>query len=83
MIGSPLKAFCGGNPGVYIMEKQGDGELAVGIWNFSLDTVDAPMISLGENYREARFINCTGSLDKGKVTLSKLGAYEFAAVVLR
>ncbi len=83
MMNAPLKAFCGGNPGIYMMEKQGDEELAVGIWNFSLDAIDTPVIALGEKYTEARYINCNGTLENGKVTLSKLGAYEFAAVVLR
>ena len=77
--GKSLPAYCGGNPHLYTMVKEKDGALAVGLWNFFADLIDAPVIELDREYRQIRFLNCEGKMEGKRVTLSTLPAYGFAA----
>lgn len=52
--GRPLAAFCPGNPGLYLMAKQGAGRLAVALWNFSEDEAFAPQVELDRAYTHLR-----------------------------
>lgn len=81
--GKPLDAVCFGHPDLYIMTKRNEEGLAVGLWNFSRDAIDEPVLELGDMFKEVEGINCTASLNGKQVVLSKLGAFEFAAVVLK
>lgn len=75
----PLPAVCLGNPDLYIMCKEGDGSLSVGLWNFFLDSVLTPEIKLGKKYSRIEFIGCSGTLCGDTVKLScDIGAYTFA-----
>lgn len=77
--GGQLPAFCHGNPNLYTMVKKDAKRMTVGLWNFFADPVLEPQITLDGEYREIRFLNCTGTLCKNTVKLSELPSYGFAA----
>ena len=76
--GKKLPAVIGGHPDLYVMCKEKDGVLSVGLWNFFADKINKPVIKLDKKYTGIRFANCEGDLSDDTVTLSKLGAYEYA-----
>ena len=78
--GNKLPAYCYGNPDLYIMAKENNGKLTVGIWNFFADIVFDPVIELGEKYQGLRVLNGgKGRLEGDKVFLSDIAAFGFAA----
>jgi len=65
------------------MCKEKDGALSVGLWNFHADKIGKPVLKLDKKYNSIRFANCEGELSGDTVTLSKLGAYEYAFFEVR
>jgi hypothetical protein len=63
--------------------KEGNGALAVGLWNAWADEVISPEIKLNKRYNEISFINCTGSLYGDVVRLSDISAFDFAGFEVR
>ena len=75
----PLPATCIGNPDLYMMCKEGDNSMAVGLWNNFQDYILTPEIKLGKSYSRIEFINCEGELCGDTVKLSTdIAAYAFA-----
>lgn len=76
-----LPARCDGNPDLYMLCKRGEsGELAVGLFNCCADSILEPEVRLDRDYREIRFVNCSGTLCGDTVRLDKpISAFEFAA----
>lgn len=81
LTGRKLDAVCLKHPDLYIMTKKNESELAVGLWNFSADAISSPVVELGEGYSAVSGINCEAKLEKDKVILPKLHAFEFAGFV--
>ena len=81
-LGSPVVARCKGNPDLYILCREDEKELSVGLWNFFADSIENPVIELAGDYSFAEFVNCNGKMGNGKITLSKLSAFEFAFIKL-
>ena len=78
--GKRLPAYTYGNPNIYMMAKEKDGTLSVGIWNFYADIVIEPTVELGEAYSELKILyGGDGRLEADKVKLSDIPAYGFAA----
>lgn len=77
--GKPLPAFCAKNPNLYILAAKGDDAMAVALANVYFDDVLEPQIKLDKSYTQIRFLNCTGTLDGDRVTLSDIPPYGFAA----
>lgn len=75
--GQKLDAVCTGHPDLYLMAKKDGDSITVGLWNFSLDAIESPVIDLADQYKELETVNCTGTLSGNQVTLSRLGAQEF------
>ncbi len=75
--GKSLDAVCPGNPYLYLMVKKDEHSVSVGLWNFSQDAIEAPEILLAKTFTTLETVNCTGSVDGSKVTLSRLPAQEF------
>jgi len=71
------------HPDLYVMCKEKDGVLSVGLWNFHADKIGKPVVKLDKKYHSIRFANCEGELSGDTVTLSKLGAYEYAFFEVR
>jgi len=79
----PVKCF--GNPDLYMMCKEDETTLTVGLWNFSRDKIKVPFITLDRKYSKITPINCKGKLDKknNTVTLSTLYPFEFCGFTLK
>ncbi|MBO5070927.1 MAG: hypothetical protein J6C37_11290 [Roseburia sp.] len=76
--GQPLPAYSFGNPDLYLLCKEGEGSLTVGLWNFFADSIMKPEVILGKTYKKITFINCTGELRGERVILRELQPYAFA-----
>lgn len=81
-LGKNFYATCTGNPDVYMLCSESCGELAVGVWNFCIDPVISPIVHLGKEYKDIRFINGNGKLCGKTVELGEIPAYGFAGFVL-
>ena len=79
----PLDAVLTGNPDTYLLTKRDNDSLALGIWNFSLDPIIEPVVRLGEEWDSAEFVNCTGTLRRRMLSLSGIGPYGMAFVLLK
>ncbi len=79
----PLPIKCEGNPDLYTICKENKNRLAVGLWNFFIDRIDEPKIVLGEEYKSAEFINCSGTLKGNVIELSPIEPYAFAFINLK
>lgn len=76
--GSKLPAYIYGHPSMYLQCKKDEKAMAVGLWNFFADTAIEPVVELEGVFRDIRFINCTGRLEKNKVYLSDIPPFAFA-----
>lgn len=81
-LGEDFYATCTGNPDVYLLCSQGNGELAVGVWNFCIDVAMNPVVELGKEYKNIRFINGNGRLCGKSVELDEIPAYGFTGFVV-
>ena len=76
--GKSLPAACCGNPCLYMIAKEKDGALSVGLWNFFADPVWEPIVELGEEYRSIRVLNgATGRLEGRTVFLGEIPPFGF------
>ena len=76
--GSKLPAYIYGHPSMYLQCKKNEKAMAVGLWNFFADTAVEPVVELDGNFRDIRFINCSGRMEKDKVYLSDIPPFAFA-----
>ncbi len=67
-----LPAICKKHPDLYIMTKKNSKSLSVGLWNIYPDKIFNPVIELDKNYKNIKFINCSGMLVDNKVTLDSI-----------
>jgi hypothetical protein len=65
------------------MCKEGQDEMAVGLWNFSADPILQPRVLLSKNYDSIRFLNCSGCLDGDTAVLSELPPFGFCGFVVK
>ena len=75
--GNKLPAYIYGHPSLYMQTKEQDNCLAVGIWNFYADTALEPVVELGKDYSDIKFINCEGQLNGNKVYLNNISPFAF------
>ena len=78
-----MTAKCLGNPDLYMMTKQNDEGLGIGLWNIFADEIFKPVIELGDKYTSAEFINCSGKLEGNKIELSEISPFGFAFINLK
>ena len=76
---SPLPARCEGNPGLYILASEGEGELAVLLLNVHQDDIERPIVTLRDDFSTIEFLGCSGNLSGNKVSLSEICPYGYAA----
>ena len=81
--GEMLPASCPGNPDLYLMCKEGQEEMAVGLWNFSPDPVLQPRVLLNKHYGSIRFLQASGHLDGDTAVLSQLPPFGFCGFVVK
>ncbi len=81
---APLDAYAEGNhPYLYTLVKKDAASLSVGVWNLFEDKISDLSIRINGTYSSARFINCEGTFQNGKVVLTTvLYPYEFAGIEL-
>ncbi len=65
--GRELPAVIEGAPDLYMIVKEGDGKLAVGLWNCSADPVLEPAVRLAKAATAVKGIGCEAVLRKGAV----------------
>ena len=63
LAGHEPDAICDGAPDLYMMVKKDENSLSVGLWNFSVDTVDAPTVHLGADWKQLECTQGTAVLD--------------------
>ena len=80
LAGKALPAKCAGNPDLYIICKESEKSMAIGLWNFFADDVEEPVVVLGQTYEGAEFVNCTGTLSGSSLKISTIQPYGFAFV---
>ena len=78
-----LPAKTGGQPDAYLIVKEDADSLSVGVFNLFQDAWISPVIELGSTYAGASFYHCSGRLKGKKLSLGRIEAYGFAAVVLK
>ena len=77
--GKRLPAYCTNNPFVYLLAKESDDGLTVGVWNFFADPIFEPVVMLGDDYSSIKLAGkACGSLDGRCVRLSEIAPYSFA-----
>ena len=81
--GEMLPASCPGNPDLYLMCKEGQEEMAVGLWNFSPDPVLQPRVLLNKHYGSIRFLQGSGHLDGDTAVLFQLPPFGFCGFVVK
>ncbi len=75
-----LPAVCSRNPDLYMICKQANGKMSVGLFNCFADSIIEPVITLDKPYKNIRFINCSGRIEGDTVYLDdQIYAFEFAA----
>lgn len=74
---------CLGNPDLYIIAKENEKGLGIGLWNIFADEILKPVIELGSEYSSAEFVNCSGELNGNKITLSEISPFGFAFIHLK
>lgn len=79
----PADVYIPDHPDLYVQTKRNNNTLAVGLWNFFPDEIFEPQIQLGETWKSAEYLNCSGELDGNTLTLSDIPPYGFAAVRLK
>lgn len=81
--GEALPAICEGNPDLYMLCRKSEDAMAVGLWNFYADDVEAPIVELERAYEDITFIGCEGSMVGNRVYLSRMEPYGMAAFEVR
>lgn len=83
-LNAPLIAYAEGNhPRLYTLTKKNDTALAVGLWNLFEDKIHNLTVHINGDYKNIRFVNCTGEKTATGVRItSTLYPYEFAGIEL-
>ncbi len=77
--GNKLPAMISGNPDLYVLTKQDEKTLSVGLWNLFPDGIYSPKIKLDKVYKSIECCSCTAKLNGDEVELSDIAPYGFAA----
>lgn len=81
-LGKPLDASPVGNyPNLYLLTKEKGTHLCVGAWNLCPDKIEHLKLHIEKEFKEVRFIGCTGHREDDVIVLdSVLYPYEFAGL---
>ncbi|MBO5898628.1 MAG: hypothetical protein J6R04_06425 [Clostridia bacterium] len=75
-----LPVICEGNPDLYLIAKQKENKLTLGLFNCCADRVMQRKIKLSAPIQSVRFIGCNGTFDGNTVEIDRLGAFDMAAL---
>ena len=76
----PVKCF--DNPDLYILLKEDEEKLYIGLWNLHADYVENAKIELSQRFKEAKIFSGTGTLDDNIVEIDKIESYSFVGIIL-
>lgn len=76
----PVKCF--GNPDLYVLLKEDDNELCVGLWNLHADYVENASIILSNSYKKVELFNGSGKLNGKILNVDRIDAFGFVGVTL-
>ncbi len=82
---SPLKVnVCGNHPYLYLLEKENDDAVAVGVWNLFQDKIKNLRFKINTAFSRVNFVNCSGVIEGNEVVLDgTLYPYEFAGIEVK
>lgn len=80
--GKKLPAHVSGHPSLYLLCKESEGKLVIGIWNFFEDVAINPIVQLSEEYTAVEVFGCEVKLHGDKVFLSDIPAFGFVGIEL-
>ena len=78
-----LPAKCFGNPDLYVICKQNEDTLAVGLFNCFADSISNFKVELPSEYKSAEFCRATGKLFGNELQIDHLGAFDWCYIVLK
>lgn len=83
--GCPLPVTCAGHPELYILCKEDENALSVGLWNLFDDPVEEPVLALGGGeYASVDGYGCTPTLEGAQVRLADaIPPWGFALLTLQ
>lgn len=79
LTGKHLPIWCEGNPELYILCREGEDFLTVGLFNCFADPIDMPLLTTEKAYTSIECVGCSGTVEGNTVTLSSIPAFSFAA----
>lgn len=82
-LGAVLPVRCDGNPDLYLLCKEKDGEMVVGLWNCFADALRDAEIRLTDLFRQAEFCGCDGTFADHLLTIRYLPAFSYAWIRLK
>ncbi len=82
LAGRTPDAICDAAPDLYMLVKKDADSLTVGLWNFGVDTVFAPVVHLGADWAALEPGAGSAALEGRTVTLGELPAFGFASFTL-
>lgn len=80
--GKKLPAHVCGHPALYMICKETEGKMAIGLWNFYEDMALDPIVELSEVYNQVECCGCTAKIEGDKVLLSDIPAFGFVGIEL-
>ena len=83
LCGLKIPAYCASQPDTYLICREKDGTLAVGLMNFCEDRMLAPEIELDARYEIIETCGCKAECKGNTLTLSDIPAFEGAFLALK
>jgi hypothetical protein len=77
-----LPAVCPGNPELYVLCKENESTLCVGLFNCFADAIDGVSVQISQAFREAEFGRCAGTLQGDVLKIDHLAAFDWCFVKL-
>lgn len=84
-LGRAIEVYPDGNyPELYTIVKQKDTSICAGFWNLFPDKIDHMRVKIDSQFKDVRFINCSGHIEEDTIVLDNtLYPYEFAGLEIR
>lgn len=81
-LGKPIEIYPLGNyPELYIITKKKASSICAGFWNLFADKIENMQLKIDTEFKNIRFINCSGHIENDTVILDNiLYPYEFAGM---
>ncbi len=78
-----LPCVCTGNPDLYIIAKQTEKGMNIGLFNLSEDYIYSPELTLDKEYFSVKAFNCTATADKNNLKVAEtIPPYYFVGIEL-